>query len=153
MIPVSSAGSENASIILSPATDSGVEFSSKTASKEDLTDLDQVTPASTPTGEPAEEKSIESLAQHESQVNAIALKKFEQFLLLSIIILIPSGVYFNVLIWFVAVYYDANIGIFLECKCKMHISSAIIFSCHNIPYITHFFEQGIFALSFETSAP
>ncbi|XP_032868449.1 Golgi-specific brefeldin A-resistance guanine nucleotide exchange factor 1 isoform X2 [Amblyraja radiata] len=67
VIPVSSAGSENASILLSPATDSGVEFSSKTASKEDLTDLDQVTPASTPTGEPAEEKIIESLAQHESQ--------------------------------------------------------------------------------------
>ncbi|XP_069741695.1 Golgi-specific brefeldin A-resistance guanine nucleotide exchange factor 1 isoform X1 [Narcine bancroftii] len=64
--PVSSATSENASTLLSPATDSGVEFSSKTASKEDLTDLDQVTPASTPSGEPGEEKMMEPQAQQES---------------------------------------------------------------------------------------
>ncbi|XP_072138695.1 Golgi-specific brefeldin A-resistance guanine nucleotide exchange factor 1 isoform X4 [Mobula birostris] len=59
--------SENPSTLLSPATDSGVEFSSKTASKEDLTDLDQVTPATTPSGEPGEEKMVDSHSQQESQ--------------------------------------------------------------------------------------
>ncbi|XP_074855930.1 Golgi-specific brefeldin A-resistance guanine nucleotide exchange factor 1 isoform X11 [Carettochelys insculpta] len=40
--PVSSGSSENTSSAVSPATDSGLELSSQTTSKEDLTDLDQV---------------------------------------------------------------------------------------------------------------
>ncbi|KFQ31754.1 Golgi-specific brefeldin A-resistance guanine nucleotide exchange factor 1, partial [Mesitornis unicolor] len=40
--PSSSGSSENVSSAVSPATDSGLELSSQTASKEDLTDLDQV---------------------------------------------------------------------------------------------------------------
>ncbi|NXX51696.1 GBF1 factor, partial [Tricholaema leucomelas] len=41
--PSSSGSSENVSSVVSPATDSGLELSSQTTSKEDLTDLDQVT--------------------------------------------------------------------------------------------------------------
>uniref|UniRef100_A0A8C3SDY4 Golgi-specific brefeldin A-resistance guanine nucleotide exchange factor 1 n=1 Tax=Chelydra serpentina TaxID=8475 RepID=A0A8C3SDY4_CHESE len=40
--PISSGSSENTSSAVSPATDSGLELSSQTTSKEDLTDLDQV---------------------------------------------------------------------------------------------------------------
>ncbi|XP_065750360.1 Golgi-specific brefeldin A-resistance guanine nucleotide exchange factor 1 isoform X16 [Phocoena phocoena] len=39
--PISSASSEAASAVVSPSTDSGLEFSSQTTSKEDLTDLEQ----------------------------------------------------------------------------------------------------------------
>jgi hypothetical protein len=39
--PISSASSEAASAVVSPSIDSGLEFSSQTASKEDLTDLEQ----------------------------------------------------------------------------------------------------------------
>ncbi|XP_062959617.1 Golgi-specific brefeldin A-resistance guanine nucleotide exchange factor 1 isoform X11 [Cynocephalus volans] len=39
--PISSASSEAASAMVSPSTDSGLEFSSHTTSKEDLTDLEQ----------------------------------------------------------------------------------------------------------------
>uniref|UniRef100_A0A5F9CPX6 Golgi-specific brefeldin A-resistance guanine nucleotide exchange factor 1 n=1 Tax=Oryctolagus cuniculus TaxID=9986 RepID=A0A5F9CPX6_RABIT len=39
--PVSSVSSEAASAVVSPSTDSGLEFSSQTTSKEDLTDLEQ----------------------------------------------------------------------------------------------------------------
>ncbi|XP_067876505.1 Golgi-specific brefeldin A-resistance guanine nucleotide exchange factor 1 isoform X3 [Heterodontus francisci] len=64
--------SENLSTVSSPTTDSGMELSSKTTSKEDLTDLDQVnstgiTPANTPSSEPGEEKMIDPHAQQESQ--------------------------------------------------------------------------------------
>ncbi|XP_067828505.1 Golgi-specific brefeldin A-resistance guanine nucleotide exchange factor 1 isoform X2 [Heptranchias perlo] len=64
--------SENLSTVSSPTTDSGMELSSKTTSKEDLTDLEQVnctgiTPASTPSSEPGEEKMMEPHAQQESQ--------------------------------------------------------------------------------------
>ncbi|XP_029464878.1 Golgi-specific brefeldin A-resistance guanine nucleotide exchange factor 1 isoform X2 [Rhinatrema bivittatum] len=39
--PISSGSSEATSAVVSPSTDSGLEFSSQTTSKEDLTDLDQ----------------------------------------------------------------------------------------------------------------
>lgn len=39
--PISSASSEAASAVVSPSTDSGLECSSQTTSKEDLTDLEQ----------------------------------------------------------------------------------------------------------------
>uniref|UniRef100_A0AC11DTL1 Golgi brefeldin A resistant guanine nucleotide exchange factor 1 n=1 Tax=Ovis aries TaxID=9940 RepID=A0AC11DTL1_SHEEP len=42
--PISSASSETASAVVSPSTDSGLEFSSQTTSKEDLTDLEQPGP-------------------------------------------------------------------------------------------------------------
>ncbi|XP_072347507.1 Golgi-specific brefeldin A-resistance guanine nucleotide exchange factor 1 isoform X4 [Scyliorhinus torazame] len=64
--------SEIPSTVSSPTTDSGMELSSKTTSKDDLTDLDQInstgiTPANTPSSEPVEQKFLESQAQHESQ--------------------------------------------------------------------------------------
>ncbi|XP_069316636.1 Golgi-specific brefeldin A-resistance guanine nucleotide exchange factor 1 isoform X12 [Eulemur rufifrons] len=40
--PISSASSEATSAVVSPSTDSGLEFSSQTTSKEDLTDLEQL---------------------------------------------------------------------------------------------------------------
>ncbi|XP_043535120.1 Golgi-specific brefeldin A-resistance guanine nucleotide exchange factor 1 isoform X11 [Chiloscyllium plagiosum] len=78
VVPTSSASStstvisENPSTVSSPTTDSGMELSSKTTLKEDLTDLDQVnstiiTPVNTPSTEPGEEKMLELQIQQESQ--------------------------------------------------------------------------------------
>uniref|UniRef100_UPI00398E6121 Golgi-specific brefeldin A-resistance guanine nucleotide exchange factor 1-like n=1 Tax=Pristiophorus japonicus TaxID=55135 RepID=UPI00398E6121 len=65
---ISTTVSENLSTVSSPATDSGMELSSKTTSKEDLTDLDQVnSTANSPFSETGEEKMIEPHTQHESQ--------------------------------------------------------------------------------------
>ncbi|XP_045147599.1 Golgi-specific brefeldin A-resistance guanine nucleotide exchange factor 1 isoform X7 [Echinops telfairi] len=51
--PISSASSEAASAVVSPSTDSGLEFSSQTTSKEDLTDLEQaVSPGYSAAAEP-----------------------------------------------------------------------------------------------------
>ncbi|XP_048663182.1 Golgi-specific brefeldin A-resistance guanine nucleotide exchange factor 1 isoform X7 [Marmota marmota marmota] len=51
--PISSASSETASAVVSPSTDSGLEFSSQTTSKEDLTDLEQPgSPGYSTAGEP-----------------------------------------------------------------------------------------------------
>ncbi|XP_075389860.1 Golgi-specific brefeldin A-resistance guanine nucleotide exchange factor 1 isoform X3 [Tenrec ecaudatus] len=51
--PISSASSEAASAVVSPSTDSGLEFSSQTTSKEDLTDLEQaVSPGYSVAAEP-----------------------------------------------------------------------------------------------------
>lgn len=50
---ISSASSEAASAVVSPCTDSGLELSSQTTSKEDLTDLEQA-------GSPRESTTTES---------------------------------------------------------------------------------------------
>uniref|UniRef100_A0A8C2UX80 Golgi-specific brefeldin A-resistance guanine nucleotide exchange factor 1 n=1 Tax=Chinchilla lanigera TaxID=34839 RepID=A0A8C2UX80_CHILA len=51
--PISSGSSETASAVVSPSTDSGLEFSSQTTSKEDLTDLEQPgSPGYHPAAEP-----------------------------------------------------------------------------------------------------
>jgi brefeldin A-resistance guanine nucleotide exchange factor 1 len=50
---ISSASSEAASTVVSPCTDSGLELSSQTTSKEDLTDLEQAgSPREITTSEP-----------------------------------------------------------------------------------------------------
>ncbi|XP_071667988.1 Golgi-specific brefeldin A-resistance guanine nucleotide exchange factor 1 isoform X1 [Patagioenas fasciata] len=56
--PSSSGSSENVSSAVSPATDSGLELSSQTTSKEDLTDLDQVTSLGLNTGMPSNEAKV-----------------------------------------------------------------------------------------------
>ncbi|XP_043911932.1 Golgi-specific brefeldin A-resistance guanine nucleotide exchange factor 1 isoform X2 [Protopterus annectens] len=70
---VSSGGSDSNPSIASHATDSGLEFSSETASKEDLTDLEQGastnnTPASTPL---SESEYRDQPGQSETQVSAL----------------------------------------------------------------------------------
>ncbi|XP_014811787.1 PREDICTED: Golgi-specific brefeldin A-resistance guanine nucleotide exchange factor 1 isoform X2 [Calidris pugnax] len=56
--PSSSGSSENVSSAVSPATDSGLELSSQTTSKEDLTDLDQVTSMGLNAGTPSNEAKV-----------------------------------------------------------------------------------------------
>ncbi|KAM6415601.1 Golgi-specific brefeldin A-resistance guanine nucleotide exchange factor 1 isoform 2-T2 [Rhynochetos jubatus] len=56
--PSSSGSSENVSSAVSPATDSGLELSSQTTSKEDLTDLDQVTSLGLNAGMPSNEAKV-----------------------------------------------------------------------------------------------
>uniref|UniRef100_A0A4W3GV13 Golgi-specific brefeldin A-resistance guanine nucleotide exchange factor 1 n=1 Tax=Callorhinchus milii TaxID=7868 RepID=A0A4W3GV13_CALMI len=65
---------EALSSVSSPTTDSGMEFSSKTTSKEDLSDLDQLssagaTPLNTPSGECGNDKMEDPPVQQESLVN------------------------------------------------------------------------------------
>ncbi|XP_035185210.1 Golgi-specific brefeldin A-resistance guanine nucleotide exchange factor 1 isoform X1 [Oxyura jamaicensis] len=56
--PSSSGSSENVSSAVSPSTDSGLETSSQTTSKEDLTDLDQVTALGLNAGMPPNEAKV-----------------------------------------------------------------------------------------------
>uniref|UniRef100_A0A663EU32 Golgi-specific brefeldin A-resistance guanine nucleotide exchange factor 1 n=1 Tax=Aquila chrysaetos chrysaetos TaxID=223781 RepID=A0A663EU32_AQUCH len=56
--PSSSGSSENVSSAVSPATDSGLELSSQTTSKEDLTDLDQVASLGLNAGIPSSEAKV-----------------------------------------------------------------------------------------------
>ncbi|XP_019473144.1 Golgi-specific brefeldin A-resistance guanine nucleotide exchange factor 1 isoform X4 [Meleagris gallopavo] len=56
--PSSSGSSENISSAVSPATDSGLEMSSQTTSKEDLTDLDPVTSLGLHAGLPSNEAKV-----------------------------------------------------------------------------------------------
>ncbi|XP_065602290.1 Golgi-specific brefeldin A-resistance guanine nucleotide exchange factor 1 isoform X1 [Cyrtonyx montezumae] len=56
--PSSSGSSENISSAVSPSTDSGLEMSSQTTSKEDLTDLDQVTSLGLHAGMPSNEARV-----------------------------------------------------------------------------------------------
>ncbi|XP_019411354.1 PREDICTED: Golgi-specific brefeldin A-resistance guanine nucleotide exchange factor 1 isoform X1 [Crocodylus porosus] len=74
--PISSGSSENTSSAVSPATDSGMELSSQATSKEDLTDLDQVSSlglsAAIPLGDP---KAIDLLPQTEPQDESLRVEK------------------------------------------------------------------------------
>uniref|UniRef100_A0A674KCA6 Golgi-specific brefeldin A-resistance guanine nucleotide exchange factor 1 n=1 Tax=Terrapene triunguis TaxID=2587831 RepID=A0A674KCA6_9SAUR len=74
--PISSGNSENTSSAVSPATDSGLELSSQTTSKEDLTDLDQVNSlgfsAAIPSSEPS---ATEHPHQPEPQNEGLRVEK------------------------------------------------------------------------------
>ncbi|XP_075790650.1 Golgi-specific brefeldin A-resistance guanine nucleotide exchange factor 1 isoform X3 [Pelodiscus sinensis] len=76
--PISSGSSENTSSAVSPATDSGLELSSQTTSKEDLTDLDQVSSlglsAAMPSSEP---RTIEHPHQPERQNEGLRVEKMQ----------------------------------------------------------------------------
>uniref|UniRef100_A0A8C3V458 Golgi-specific brefeldin A-resistance guanine nucleotide exchange factor 1 n=1 Tax=Catharus ustulatus TaxID=91951 RepID=A0A8C3V458_CATUS len=74
--PSSSGSSENVSSVVSPVTDSGLELSSQTTSKEDLTDLDQVTSLGLNNESLREEKvqsaSVESIPEVLEECTSVA---------------------------------------------------------------------------------
>uniref|UniRef100_A0A8B9ZHN1 Golgi-specific brefeldin A-resistance guanine nucleotide exchange factor 1 n=1 Tax=Anas platyrhynchos TaxID=8839 RepID=A0A8B9ZHN1_ANAPL len=69
--PSSSGSSENVSSAVSPSTDSGLETSSQTTSKEDLTDLDQVTSESL-REEKIQSASVESIPEVLEECTSVA---------------------------------------------------------------------------------
>ncbi|XP_032837936.1 Golgi-specific brefeldin A-resistance guanine nucleotide exchange factor 1 isoform X1 [Tyto alba] len=74
--PSSSGSSENVSSVVSPATDSGLELSSQTTSKEDLTDLDQVASLGLNAGMPSSEAKVtENQNQPELQNESLREEK------------------------------------------------------------------------------
>ncbi|XP_030308771.1 Golgi-specific brefeldin A-resistance guanine nucleotide exchange factor 1 isoform X3 [Calypte anna] len=76
--PSSSGCSENVSSAVSPSTDSGMELSSQTTSKEDLTDLDQVTSLGLSAGMPSNEAKIpENQNQPELQSESLREEKIQ----------------------------------------------------------------------------
>ncbi|XP_049666908.1 Golgi-specific brefeldin A-resistance guanine nucleotide exchange factor 1 isoform X4 [Accipiter gentilis] len=76
--PSSSGSSENVSSAVSPATDSGLELSSQTTSKEDLTDLDQVASLGLNAGIPScEAKVTENQNQPELQNESLREGKIQ----------------------------------------------------------------------------
>ncbi|NXG67230.1 GBF1 factor, partial [Hemiprocne comata] len=76
--PGSSGSSENVSSAVSPATDSGLELSSQTTSKEDLTDLDQVTSLGLNAGMPSNEAKVtENQNQPELQNESLREEKIQ----------------------------------------------------------------------------
>ncbi|NXW39810.1 GBF1 factor, partial [Nyctiprogne leucopyga] len=76
--PSSSGSSENVSSAVSPATDSGLELSSQTTSKEDLTDLDQVTSLGLNAGVPSNEARVtENQNQPELQNESLREEKIQ----------------------------------------------------------------------------
>ncbi|KAM6067655.1 Golgi-specific brefeldin A-resistance guanine nucleotide exchange factor 1 isoform 2-T2 [Chlamydotis macqueenii] len=76
--PNSSGSSENVSSPLSPATDSGLELTSQTTSKEDLTDLDQVTSLGLNAGMPSNEAKVtENQNQPELQKESLREEKVQ----------------------------------------------------------------------------
>uniref|UniRef100_A0A8B9ZI32 Golgi-specific brefeldin A-resistance guanine nucleotide exchange factor 1 n=1 Tax=Anas platyrhynchos TaxID=8839 RepID=A0A8B9ZI32_ANAPL len=72
--PSSSGSSENVSSAVSPSTDSGLETSSQTTSKEDLTDLDQVTALGLHAGmeEKIQSASVESIPEVLEECTSVA---------------------------------------------------------------------------------
>ncbi|XP_035753155.1 Golgi-specific brefeldin A-resistance guanine nucleotide exchange factor 1 isoform X7 [Egretta garzetta] len=76
--PSSSGSSENVSSAFSPTTDSGLELSSQTTSKEDLTDLDQVTSLGLNARIPSNEAKVtENQNQPELQNESLREEKFQ----------------------------------------------------------------------------
>uniref|UniRef100_A0A8C0FFA1 Golgi-specific brefeldin A-resistance guanine nucleotide exchange factor 1 n=1 Tax=Bubo bubo TaxID=30461 RepID=A0A8C0FFA1_BUBBB len=76
--PSSSGSSENVSSVVSPATDSGLELSSQTTSKEDLTDLDQVASLGLNAGMPSNEAKVtENQNQPELQNESLKEEKIQ----------------------------------------------------------------------------
>ncbi|NWY56676.1 GBF1 factor, partial [Chionis minor] len=76
--PSSSGSSENVSSAVSPATDSGLELSSQTTSKEDLTDLDQVASLGLTAGMPSNEAKVpENQSQPELQNESLREEKIQ----------------------------------------------------------------------------
>ncbi|NWQ95299.1 GBF1 factor, partial [Burhinus bistriatus] len=76
--PSSSGSSENVLSVVSPATDSGLELSSQTTSKEDLTDLDQVASLGLNAGMPSNEAKVtENQNQPELQNESLREEKIQ----------------------------------------------------------------------------
>ncbi|NXJ77377.1 GBF1 factor, partial [Trogon melanurus] len=76
--PSSSGSSENVSSAVSPATDSGLELSSQATSKEDLTELDQVTSLGLNPGIPSNEAKVtENQNQPELQNESLREEKIQ----------------------------------------------------------------------------
>ncbi|XP_042719459.1 Golgi-specific brefeldin A-resistance guanine nucleotide exchange factor 1 isoform X3 [Lagopus leucura] len=76
--PSSSGSSENISSAVSPATDSGLDMSSQTTSKEDLTDLDPVTSLGLRAGTPSNEAKVtENQNQPELQNESLREEKIQ----------------------------------------------------------------------------
>ncbi|NWH78749.1 GBF1 factor, partial [Piaya cayana] len=76
--PSSSGSSENVSSVVSPTTDSGLELSSQTTSKEDLTDLDQVTSLGLNAGMSSNEAKVtENQNQPEPQNESLREEKIQ----------------------------------------------------------------------------
>ncbi|XP_064286683.1 Golgi-specific brefeldin A-resistance guanine nucleotide exchange factor 1 isoform X1 [Passer domesticus] len=76
--PSSSGSSENVSSAVSPVTDSGLELSSQTTSKEDLTDLDQVASLGLNAGTPSNEAKVtENQNQPELQNESLREEKVQ----------------------------------------------------------------------------
>ncbi|XP_015722241.1 Golgi-specific brefeldin A-resistance guanine nucleotide exchange factor 1 isoform X2 [Coturnix japonica] len=76
--PSSSGSSENISSAVSPATDSGLELSSQTTSKEDLTDLDPVTSLGIHAGTPSNEAKVTDIQnQPELQNESLREEKIQ----------------------------------------------------------------------------
>ncbi|NXG72683.1 GBF1 factor, partial [Baryphthengus martii] len=76
--PSSSGSSENVSSAVSPATDSGLELSSQTTSKEDLTDLDQVASLGLNAGVSSNEAKVtENQSQPELQNESLREEKIQ----------------------------------------------------------------------------
>ncbi|KFV07638.1 Golgi-specific brefeldin A-resistance guanine nucleotide exchange factor 1, partial [Pterocles gutturalis] len=76
--PSSSGSSENVSSVASPATDSGLELSSQTTSKEDLTDLDQITSLGLNAGMTSNEAKVtENQSQPELQNESLREEKIQ----------------------------------------------------------------------------
>uniref|UniRef100_A0A8C4WJR6 Golgi-specific brefeldin A-resistance guanine nucleotide exchange factor 1 n=1 Tax=Gopherus evgoodei TaxID=1825980 RepID=A0A8C4WJR6_9SAUR len=74
--PISSGSSENISSAVSPATDSGLELSSQTTSKEDLTDLEQVNSLGLSAAMPSiEPNATEHPHKHEPQNEGLRVEK------------------------------------------------------------------------------
>ncbi|NXL47276.1 GBF1 factor, partial [Podilymbus podiceps] len=76
--PSSSGSSENVSSVVSPTADSGLELSSQTTSKEDLTDLDQVAALGLNAGLPSNEAKVtENQNQPELQNESLREEKVQ----------------------------------------------------------------------------
>lgn len=76
--PISSGSSENTSSAVSPATDSGLELSSQTTSKEDLTDLEQINSLGLSAAMPSIEPSAtEPPHKHEPQNEGLRVEKIQ----------------------------------------------------------------------------
>lgn len=76
--PISSGSSENISSAVSPATDSGLELSSQTTSKEDLTDLEQINSLGLSAAMPSIEPSAtEPPHKHEPQNEGLRVEKIQ----------------------------------------------------------------------------
>uniref|UniRef100_A0A663LU41 Golgi-specific brefeldin A-resistance guanine nucleotide exchange factor 1 n=1 Tax=Athene cunicularia TaxID=194338 RepID=A0A663LU41_ATHCN len=80
--PSSSGSSENVSSVVSPATDSGLELSSQTTSKEDLTDLEQVASLGLNAGMPSSEAKVTENQNHlrEEKIQSASVESIPEVL-------------------------------------------------------------------------
>uniref|UniRef100_A0A663LU88 Golgi-specific brefeldin A-resistance guanine nucleotide exchange factor 1 n=1 Tax=Athene cunicularia TaxID=194338 RepID=A0A663LU88_ATHCN len=78
--PSSSGSSENVSSVVSPATDSGLELSSQTTSKEDLTDLEQVASLGLNAGMPSSEAKVTENQNQEEKIQSASVESIPEVL-------------------------------------------------------------------------